>query len=226
MYCVYRHIRLDTNAIFYVGIGSIKRAYDKISRNSHWKNIVNKCGYDVQITHEDVCWEEACVIEKYLIEFYGRKDLGKGELVNMTDGGDGITGYRHDYISRAKMSSKKKSLFSNKKNHPLYGKFGKENPNFGKRRTDYTKDKIKQTKLNINNPMYGKTGSLCPNSIKVIDTSNGTVYSSIKEAAIAIGINPSVLRGMLCGCKKNKTTIQYLTKNKHDEKNRIVQSAI
>ena len=40
--CIYRHIRLDTNQVFYIGIGSIKRAYRKTGRNNYWNNITNK----------------------------------------------------------------------------------------------------------------------------------------------------------------------------------------
>ena len=37
-------------------------------------------------------WEEACEKEKEYIKFYGRRDLGLGSLVNMTDGGEGGLG--------------------------------------------------------------------------------------------------------------------------------------
>ena len=105
MAIVYQHIRKDSNEVFYVGIGlNEERAYTKDSRNRHWKNIVNKHGYIVEITHKDILWEEACVIEKYLIQFYGRKDLGLGMLVNKTDGGDGIPGMRHSEETRKKIS--------------------------------------------------------------------------------------------------------------------------
>jgi hypothetical protein len=89
---VYNHKRNDTGEIFYVGIGDKYRSYSKFGRNKHWHNIVNKCGYSIEITHENLCWEEACKIEIYLIAFYGRNDLGLGNLVNMTDGGDGVKG--------------------------------------------------------------------------------------------------------------------------------------
>ena len=89
---VYRHIRLDKNEVFYIGIGSddsgkYKRAYDN-NRSKFWKSIVKKAGYIVEIISEDwLTWEEACEKEKFWIIFYGRVDLRKGSLVNMTDGG-------------------------------------------------------------------------------------------------------------------------------------------
>lgn len=96
MAIVYIHRRLDIKDnyknVFYVGIGkSVKRAYElKHSRNQHWKSIVLKCGFSCEITHKNICWAEACAIEKYLISFYGRKDLKDGQLCNKTDGGDGV----------------------------------------------------------------------------------------------------------------------------------------
>jgi hypothetical protein len=95
MAIVYLHRRNDTNEVFYIGISHNKyRANSACSRNPHWHNIVNKAGYTIEITHKDIIWEEACSIEKYLICFYGRKDLNEGHLVNMTDGGDGLVGYK------------------------------------------------------------------------------------------------------------------------------------
>ena len=91
MAIVYLHKRKDNNSVFYVGIGKTeRRANSKDKRNNHWKGIVNKYGYFSEITHKDIIWEEAISIEKYLIFFYGRKDFGKGQLVNKTDGGEGF----------------------------------------------------------------------------------------------------------------------------------------
>jgi hypothetical protein len=91
MAVVYEHLRNDTNEVFYVGIGIDKgRAFDKHGRNPHWKRIVNKVGYTVNIIHKDIDHKEAKKIEILLIEKYGRKNLGLGNLVNMTDGGEGL----------------------------------------------------------------------------------------------------------------------------------------
>lgn len=86
---VYRHIRLDTNMPFYIGIGkSEKRAYSK-NRSNLWHKIVNKTDYKVQILFENLTWQQACEKEIELIQLYGRIDLGTGTLTNMTDGGEG-----------------------------------------------------------------------------------------------------------------------------------------
>ncbi len=60
--------------------------------------------------------ESAFAIEKEQIKLYGRMDSG-GPLTNMSDGGEGQTGYRHTDDLKAKFSSR----FSNERN-PFYGK--------------------------------------------------------------------------------------------------------
>jgi len=90
---IYRHIRLDINKTFYIGIGSsYKRAYVKSGRNPLWKNITNKTEYEVEVLKSDLEKFEAFELEKILISFYGRKDLGTGCLCNMSDGGEFTVG--------------------------------------------------------------------------------------------------------------------------------------
>ena len=92
---VYRHIRLDKNEPFYIGIGSdenYKRAKAKTGRNKIWKGIVNKTQYEVEILLDNLTWVQACEKEKEFISIYGRIDKHNGILVNLTDGGDGAFG--------------------------------------------------------------------------------------------------------------------------------------
>lgn len=90
MAIVYKHYKLDTKELFYVGIGlKEKRAYSKYSRNDLWKNIVSKHNYYVEIYKKNISYDEAKIIEINLIKKYGRLDLKTGILCNMTDGGDG-----------------------------------------------------------------------------------------------------------------------------------------
>ena len=105
MAIVYEHIRNDTNEVFYVGIGVNEyRAYEIHNRNKHWKNIVNKVGYTINIIHNNIDYTDACEIEKSLISKYGRRDLGLGNLVNMTYGGDGALGRNVSEETRHKLS--------------------------------------------------------------------------------------------------------------------------
>lgn len=92
---LYRHIRLDTNEVFYVGVGVKRheleeeyyRAYNKDNRNKFWKNITAKTDYRVEILLESDDYEFILVKEKEFVKIYGRRNLGLGTLVNLTDGG-------------------------------------------------------------------------------------------------------------------------------------------
>ncbi len=102
--CVYLHKRLDTNEVFYVGIGNDYRPYVKDSRSKWWHNIVNKVRYEVDVIEKGLTWDSACLIEIALISFFGRRNLGKGTLVNMTDGGGGAKGWIPSSKTRANIS--------------------------------------------------------------------------------------------------------------------------
>jgi hypothetical protein len=133
MAIVYEHYRKDTNEIFYVGIGkTISRSKSKSNRNPHWLSIVRKYGYDIKVTHQNITWEEACEIESEKIKEYGRKDLGLGSLVNLTDGGEGIPN----------VSPKSKRKLSE-------SKIGSKNPQFGKFGVEMHNSKLNQEDANL-----------------------------------------------------------------------------
>jgi hypothetical protein len=94
---VYRHIRLDKNEPFYIGISNDDkyRATTKRKRNVIWTRIVNKTDYEVEILFDDLTWKEACLKELEFIYLYGRIDLQTGTLANMTNGGEGTVGRKY-----------------------------------------------------------------------------------------------------------------------------------
>lgn len=104
---VYRHIRLDTNQPFYIGVGSdtkFLRAYNFKARNIFWKRVVEKTEFEVEILFTDLSWEEACAKEVEFIKLYGRYDLNRGTLVNLTDGGDGSVGVIKSEATKKRVS--------------------------------------------------------------------------------------------------------------------------
>ena len=107
---LYRHIRLDKNEPFYIGIGSdndYKRANAKKGRSFKWKDIAYNVQYEVEILLDNITWDEVCKKEIEFISLYGRADLGKGPLVNMTDGGEGQYGRKISNETRIKMCKSK-----------------------------------------------------------------------------------------------------------------------
>jgi hypothetical protein len=103
---LYRHIRLDKNEPFYIGIGKsdsdFNRAYSKKNRNAYWCNIVNLSDYRVEIMLQDIEWEEACRKEIEFISLY-KKNTQKGSLCNIADGGGG--GYLGEEINEKRRQS-------------------------------------------------------------------------------------------------------------------------
>jgi hypothetical protein len=226
MAVVYQHIRKDTNEVFYVGIGKdVKRAYQKKSRNKYWNNIVNKAGYYVEIIYPNLEWKLACNMEQYLIEAYGRIDLGTGCLVNLTNGGDGTLGIKQsfDHIEKrvSKIRGKKmkpKSEENRKKlseNHQSK-KEGYVNPMQGKKHNEVTKKKISEKakgrpawNKGSDHPMYGMLSAYAKS---VINLENGFFYDSALSAFESQQQikSYSTFKSMINGNRPNKTNFAYI----------------
>lgn len=103
---VYFHKKATTGEIFYVGKGSGRRAYDKSSRSKWWYKVVAKHGFVVEIYMDKLTEWYALELEQDMISYYGRKDQGYGDLINVTDGGTGLVGYIHSEENRAKRSAR------------------------------------------------------------------------------------------------------------------------
>lgn len=142
LYYVYGHYKPNSNELFYVGKGKNDRAWYSFRENKFWKNVVKKHnGFDVEIMFDGLEEEEAIILEIMLIEFYGRRDLKTGCLVNCTDGGDG--GYNPSTQTRLKMSLAKK---------------GEKHFNWNKPLSKETKSKISNSisKQNISRKFFNK----------------------------------------------------------------------
>jgi len=193
--CVYRHRRLDSHEVFYVGIGIARRPYQTYDRSVYWKRIVNKAGYQVEILAENLSWEDACDLEKLLIVEYGRKDLGTGCLVNMTDGGDGRINSIINNETRKKLSIHSKNIKRTKEwcdrisASLTGGKLSKEH-------------KLKLSKA--------KKGRVSNSSIKVKNIVTGEIFNSIKKAAESINMKHSTLVAKLSGQNPNNTNFQSI----------------
>jgi len=172
MAVLYRHIRLDKNEPFYIGIGkNIKRAYTIFHRNSIWNKIVKKSPYEVEILLDSLTMEEAKKKEKEFIKLYGRIQNG-GILANLTDGGDGTSGYRLSDSTKNKISEKQKNRFLDKSKHPM----------FGKKQSIESKIKNSESNKGSNSYLYGKKGALHPRYKKSIsDIHKNAIINSNKK---------------------------------------------
>lgn len=157
---VYVHRRATDGTIFYVGKGMGKRHSSTRHRNNYWKKIVSKHGFTSDIIASfslEIC---AFSFEVALIKAHGRENL-----CNMTDGGEGMSGWSASDETRKKCSdwqlgrrltddhrknislsgkglkrgprhSETISRLKSGKGHHFFGIFGAENPNTHK--TEYT----------------------------------------------------------------------------------------
>jgi hypothetical protein len=70
-YCVYLHRRKDTNDIFYVGQGTLKRPYVTTRKLKAWNDLVKQAGgFIVEIIEDSLSKEAAIALESIKIEEY------------------------------------------------------------------------------------------------------------------------------------------------------------
>lgn len=112
--CVYVHRTADTNDIFYVGIGKLKRARSRNSRSEFWQAVVAKHGLLVEIVMRSLPYEDAAKNEVDFIAFYGRRCDNSGCLVNLSLGGEhNRAGVSWNEEQRLKISERTKAAWAN-----------------------------------------------------------------------------------------------------------------
>lgn len=67
-YCVYLHKKSDSGLTFYIGSGTINRAYARGGRTSEWYDIVKSYGYVVEIYKDNLTKKESLLLEQELIQ--------------------------------------------------------------------------------------------------------------------------------------------------------------
>jgi hypothetical protein len=92
---------------------------------------------------------DAFAAEKFLITYYGRKDLSKGCLRKQTDGGEGVSGLTPTEAHRRNMSiAATGRKLSDETRHKISEKLrlltGDKNSFFGKRHSEGTRHKIQE----------------------------------------------------------------------------------
>jgi hypothetical protein len=223
---LYRHIRLDKNEPFYIGIGTkqpriynnvkseYRRAYETNRKESYiWNNIINKTFHEVEIIFESDDYEFIKQKEKEFISLYGRINTNTGILSNMTNGGDGFIGC---------IPSKEKI-----EKHKIFMTGRKQSQEEKQKRNESRKGYLhsEETKLKISNSHKGKKtskehleklykGQILANSkpINQYDLEGNFIkeWQSATIAAKEINLHPTSIRHCVQG--KTKTSGGYIWK--------------
>lgn len=179
-YYTYAHYTADTNKLFYIGKGSIPkhrqsgilRAKSSKGRNKYWQHRVNKHGFRAEVLAYWETEQEALDHEILLISCF--KDLNF-ELCNLTDGGEGLSGIKHNE------EFKKAASLRMKGNKYCVGKKLPEERVEQLRKLHKGIPKTTEHKLNLSKSRIGlKVPSIWK---KVVCTTTNIVFNSVSEAA-------------------------------------------
>ena len=164
--------------LFYVGKGKGDRLYDHATdarsnkcRNKHLQSTIlkiEKAGEKVKYVkiHTNLSEEIALQKERELIAYHGRRCAG-GILVNLSEGGEGTSGYKHTEEAKRKISElskgntymRGKKMTDEQRRRVSEGHKGQVPAMKGKTHTEETKAKIRAARALQVSPMKGQKHS-------------------------------------------------------------------
>ena len=202
----YIHMKETTGEIFYVGKGQGNRFKTTKSRSEYWKRTAKKYGVIVDIVAHGISEHEALLLEKKLIKIYGRKNLGTGNLVNLTDGGEGYSGYICTDETRRKLSEAGKGRKHTEEHKQYMSDIMK-----GRVFSDETILKMRNARLGkkLTEEQRIKARDSRPSSRKVVCMETGEVFKSASEAARWVGVDTTSICKVCKGKHKHAKGFKF-----------------
>lgn len=206
-YCVYKHT--SPSGKVYIGITSQTpsarwRGGEGYRHNEYFFRAILKYGwanFDHEILHVGLTKEEACAAEVALIAAYHSNEKKCG--YNLTRGGDGRPGVDASADYRASQSEKTRALWSSPeyRAHMVAVHMGKKQSAevIDHRRASLVGHPVTdETKRKISERLIGNTHR----ARAVLCVETGIVFATIKDAAVCVGVAPSVVNRVLHGHRK------------------------
>ena len=195
----YAYIYHDGETPIYVGKGKNERAYSHLkgAKNPVLKNKLAKMKREGRYPQIELIpaldEDHAFFLEACLIEVIGRKDLGLGTLLNLTDGGEGSTGAIRSAETRAKLAATKLGKPGHRgnlgKKHTEETKALWSTQRLGKSKSAETKTKMSKPKSCEHAAAISAAQQVKPNAGKPCTVDGAVVYPSRAALGRALGFD-------------------------------------